>query len=92
MPKKGEVSRKIGKLEKGEGVKAPYSYWHNVLIPETRKEYPGLSQERINEIAGKRWANISTPVKIKLIRQYQNKPRRIMRVRKSRRTIHRSGY
>lgn len=79
MPMEGEVERKIKQLGEGKGVKAPYGYWHRVLIPETRKEYPHLSEERISAIAGKRWANISEPAKKKIIREWQPKARRIIR-------------
>lgn len=91
MPIKGEAQRKIKKLKAGEGVKAPYSYWHNVLIPETKKEYPELSEERIRAIAGSRWKGIHKEEKIKIIRKWQPKPRRIIRRRIERRQ-HRRGY
>ncbi len=72
MPKAGETQRKIRQLKSGEGVKAPYAYWHGVLIPETKKEYPELPPERQAAIAGARWRNISKPEKIKIVKKWQS--------------------
>ena len=70
MPKKGERARKIRVLRSGGTVKAPKKYWDK-MMKELKKEYPKMSLSRLSRIAGTRWRDISRPVKIRLVKEYQ---------------------
>lgn len=72
MPKKGEKARKIKALKAGKGVKAPKSWWDEIMSALGReKKYKGFSKPRLQRIAGGIWRKEPKATKIKIIREYQ---------------------
>jgi len=72
MPKKGEKKRKIKKLYAGEGVRAPKTWWDEIMGElKKEKKYKKFSKPRLQRIVGGIWKKEPQAAKIKIVREYQ---------------------